>query len=530
MTPDIQQLPITETGLSGKLVNDYLQDDPFLNPFHAGRPDTEHLLKAAAHRNNYPVDRKTLAAVLRSQYAESGIDDQNVFAQINRLEQDNTFTVTTGQQTAILLGPAYTLMKILSAIKLSESLNQKDSQHTYIPIFWMATEDHDVEEIRHHWFRGQNYSWATNQQGPVGRFNTDGITAIIDAIEKSAGKSPSMLHLLDQLRKAYSGNSLSVATRKIVHALFGSKGLLIIDPDDQRLKSLFTAIIARDIRDGNSFSLVSESARKLSARYPVQVNSRQVNFFWIENGLRTRIELSGQGFKTVNGEKIWSRETLLQVVQERPEYFSPNVIMRPLYQESILPNIAYVGGGAEIAYWMELQSLFTHYERPFPILLLRSSLTFLNSVHSRQIKKLRLELPDIFQPSAQLIKKVILEKFGDTFIDKTDFALLNPLFEQLENKAKMVASSKVASLAALQKRWRGELEKYNRKLIQYRTKREAELVLSLNGLHDAVYPAGILQERIIGLPELVFLTGIEMIDELLKSIDPVRPSMLLYSC
>jgi bacillithiol synthase len=527
MNAGTSYLPFDQTGQLNHLALDYLKNDPFLDTFYAEKPGLENLLKAARMRNNAPVNRNVLAEVLRDQYTQSGIVDPAISQQINKLTLPNTFTVTTGQQTGILLGPAYTLMKILTTIKLSEQLNEQDEANCYIPVFWMATEDHDLEEIRHTWFREQKFSWSTNQKGPVGRFHTNGIIELIDGIRQIAGKESSMMQLLDLFRESYSGTTISQATRKIVHALFGHLGLLVIDPDDSRLKNSFSTIAGRDITEGNSFELVNRTALQLSARYHVQVNGRPVNFFWMDNGVRTRIEKTENTYRTVEGEKIWEKDALLEELVTHPERFSPNVIMRPLYQESILPNIAYIAGAAEIAYWMELKAVFDFYERPFPALLLRSSLTLIDPANNRRIDRLKLGLPEIFLPKDLLVNKFIRQRFGADFISEGDRKLLDPLFLLLQQKAENTASSKIASLKALQTRWENDLNHFNGKLLRYRKKLETEKINTLLKINSCIFPSGILQERVQGLADLVFVKGKDLLPAIHHAIKPLTPEMIL---
>ena len=169
-------------------------------------------------------------------------------------------------------------------------------------------------------------------------------------------------------------DKLADATRYLVNALFGQYGLVIIDADDHRLKQQFAHIIEQDIIEQNSFKNISatnEQLEKLGVH--IQVNPREINFFYLMDGLRERIVFEDELYKVLNTEISFSKEELQKEISNYPERFSPNVVMRPLYQEYILPNIAYVGGGAEVVYWLELKSNFEHYKVDFPILILRNS-------------------------------------------------------------------------------------------------------------------------------------------------------------
>jgi len=527
MRYEVGYVPFGSTSLVNKLVRDYLQDDAFLKPFHSGYPDLKNIAESAAFRKQIPLNRKTLTAVLTDQYRQSGILGPGIEKQIQRLEEPNTFTVTTGQQVGIFLGPAYTLMKILSCIRLAEELNRFNPENHYIPVFWMATEDHDVEEIRHHWYKGELYSWETKQTGPVGRFHTQGLQELIRRMRGKTGLTADLSALFDLFEKAYAAPNLADATRRIAHELFSARGLICLDADDVRLKRGFIPIVEQDLIECNSYNLLQLTNQKLSTHYPIQVKGREVNFFWMNGQARLRIERSENGFRTSEGKKEWTTRQILEELKSQPENFSPNVVMRPLYQEFILPNLAYIGGAAEIAYWMETKAIFDRYGMPFPKLVMRNSMTLMARVESRKVRKYGILDESLFLPLEELLRKHLTEHFGENFLSSDDWQLLEPFFQRMEQKAGSVASSKVQSLLALKKRWSSDVEKFNKKLFRYRRKLEHERIQALENIHHMVFPKGNLQERHIGIPELVAEAGLSLFQEISQAIQPLNPQMVL---
>ncbi len=214
-------VPYRKTGKFQPIVCDYLDQDPFLKPFYEAAPTLDNFQHFIHQKSQKTVDRVVLTEVLRDQYKQAGILDSIVEEQISKLLSEHTFTITTGQQTGILLGPLYSPLKIISAIKMSQELSNKYPQNQFVPIFWMATEDHDVAEIDHVWVEGQKLQWNSNQTGPVGRFSLDGMEEVLVQFDQIAGKSPDAVRLKEIFKNAYALPNLSLATRYIVHQLFG---------------------------------------------------------------------------------------------------------------------------------------------------------------------------------------------------------------------------------------------------------------------------------------------------------------------
>src|SRR6185503_10399759 len=340
-------LDYKDTGYFSHTLTDYLDDAEALRPFYSSRPDLNgfrELLKS----KKVVANRHILVDVLNEQYGpeyENVADFERVSANISSLGLPNTYTITTGHQLNIFGGPLYFIYKIVTAIKLSRQLKQSFPDKKFVPVYWMASEDHDFAEINYTNIGGKKVHWWYEASGATGRINPDTMRQALNQYKGVLGLEHHGGELAEIVEKAYAGfDKLADATRYLVNALFGEYGLVIIDADDHRLKQQFAHIIRQDIIEENSFKNISatnEQLEKLGVH--VQVNPREINFFYLGDGLRERIVFERDQYKVLNTEIAFSKKELISEIKNYPERFSPNVVMRPLYQEYILPNIAYVG-------------------------------------------------------------------------------------------------------------------------------------------------------------------------------------------
>ena len=363
------------TGSFSQLVIDYLNQDEKLSEFVTDFPSIESIKKQIELRKKVTVDRNALVDVLTEQYQQNGIalEESELGESISKLKQENTFTICTAHQPNIFTGYLYTIYKIIHAIKLAKECEEQLPGYHFVPVFFIGSEDNDIEEIGAVNFKGEKYQWQPSDTGACGRFSTDSLVEIRDEILAQFGASEFEEILKNQIVTSYNGSkTLSEATQHFVHSLFHDQGLLALDADDKRLKESFKPVIKDELENQNSHKLVIEHNTRLAQNYKIQVEPRELNLFYLKGSIRERIEKKGAQWTVVNTDITFDDTAL---VETNPEYFSPNVILRPLYQETILPNVAFIGGGSEIAYWTELTSLFDHYSLPFPILLVRNSVS-----------------------------------------------------------------------------------------------------------------------------------------------------------
>ncbi len=338
-------------------------------------PNPEYRLSIERKAQSFTAEKRAvLVSVLNDQYSNIGVSKAK--GSIKLLSSENTFTVTTGQQIHIFLGPMYVHNKILSAIELAKKLKEQFPKNTFIPIFWMATEDHDMEEIDHINLFGENVPWKHEHGGISGDCPTKGLVDLMDALVQGRnGINKEYQRLFKQAYENFS--TLADATRFLIDQLYGDQGVLVIDGNDKRFKELFKPSMIKDILN-QGFNKLIDDQSDLIKKYGVKsiISSRKTNFFYItKNGIRDRLDFKNQNYTTQNTLMNWSIASIKEEIEKHPERFSPNVSLRPLYQETILPNIAYLAGPSEYVYWMQIQKIFE--EVPAPILKLRKTYIYI---------------------------------------------------------------------------------------------------------------------------------------------------------
>ncbi|MDO9138347.1 MAG: bacillithiol biosynthesis cysteine-adding enzyme BshC, partial [Lutibacter sp.] len=297
---------------------------------------------------------------------------------------------------------------IVTAINLADRLKKEFPQQNFVPVYWMATEDHDFEEIQYFNVDNTKISWNTKSGGAVGRLKTSGFDAVFNEFSSILGTSKNADALRELFKNAYLKNdNLAEATRFLVNELFGVYGLVIVDGDDVKLKKQFAPFVKQELLQNTSFDIVSKTDQLLSAEYKIQVNPREINLFYLKDALRERIIFEKNHFTINNTNLTFSEHEMMKEVEEHPERFSPNVIMRPLYQEIVLPNLAYIGGGGELAYWFQLKNYFNAVHVPFPILVLRNSALLATKKQMHKLDKLNISVTEIFKNQETLIANVI---------------------------------------------------------------------------------------------------------------------------
>jgi len=297
--------------------------------------------------------------------------------------------------------------------------------------------------------------WNTDQKGPVGRFNLTGFEAIWKELPSE----------LPYFKECYSESStLSEAVRKYMHALFGKEGLLCLDADDARLKKIFTPIMEADLFENKHLSCVNKDNAKLEELgFNPQIHAREINLFYMQDGLRERIEKQGEHYQVVNQSIRFSETELKTALKNHPERFSPNVVLRPIYQECILPNLAYLGGAAEVAYWFQLKGIFDLHQIPFPILLPRNFGVVVPPVEAARLEKLEISIPEIFQDERELRQKFVDKHTQHSLDLGAEQERLSTLMGKIAQKAQAIDETLEASVLAEETRWQKGLERLTKK-------------------------------------------------------------------
>lgn len=512
-----------DSGYFTPLMNDYLDRKEHLQSLYNRFPTLENFAgQIAEKRANYDdSNREVLVSVLEKQYeklAVSGLTSNNIAA----LRATNTFTVTTGHQLNLFTGPLYFLYKIISTINLTKELKAAYPAENFVPIYWMATEDHDFDEINYFNFKGKKFRWNKDSFGPVGRLSTDGLAEVLEKFEGDLGLGTNAEALKLLFKKAYLEHAdLADATRYLANVLFGAYGLVILDADDKDLKKAFVPYVKEELLHQTSQVKVAETAGLL-AGYKIQVNPREINLFYIEDDLRERIILENDAYVVHKTEIKFTEKELLEEVDNHPEKFSPNVIMRPLYQEVFLPNLCYIGGGGELAYWLELKSYFDSAKVTFPVLLLRNSVLLATEKQAEKADKLDLRWSDLFMKSFDLQQKVVRKQSEFTLDFTEQKKFLQEQFDQLRELAKRTDISFAGAVNAQEAKQIKGLNHLEKRLIRAEKKQHLDVLERISLLQNELFPHQSLQERTVNFSEFYLESGSELINKLFTVLKPLE--------
>lgn len=511
------------SGYFTPLIVDYLNQKENLKPLYNRFPTLENFkLQLEEKQQNYTPDfRNVLVSELEKQY--KGIEATALTKQnIALLKQDNTFTITTGHQLNLFTGPLYFLYKIVSAINLAKQLKSTYPEYNFVPVYWMATEDHDFEEINFFNFRNKKIQWNRESAGPVGRLSNSSLDAVLDVFTKELGVGENASWLKSLFEKAYlQHNNLADATRYLSNELFGEQGLVIIDGDSAELKRLFIPHVKEELLHQTSHHKVAETAELLKD-YNIQVNPREINLFYIEDNIRERIILQDGVYYINNADLKFTEAEILELLNKNPEKFSPNVIMRPLYEEVILPNLCYIGGGGEIAYWLELKSFFEAANVTFPVLLVRNSVLLATQKQADKLNKLGLTWADVFNKQQDLVNKKVKE-FSEFQLDfKEQKEHLKQQFNKLADIATKTDVTFKGAVEAQQAKQLKGLENLEKKLLRAEKKKHAEQLERITNLQNELFPGQGLQERKANFAEFYLEFDGKLVDELLNRLKPLE--------
>lgn len=522
-------LSYKETNYFTPLIIDYLDQKESLKPFYNRFPLLDNFEAQIQEKQSFftSAKRKVLVEVLQEQYKDLQISEA-VKEHISLLQKDNTFTVTTGHQLNLFTGPLYFLYKIVSTINLAKDLQKKYPTSNFVPIYWMATEDHDFAEINYFNLNGKKFKWNSTQttveKDAVGNLNTSGLDEVLTLFSAEIGGGRNADFLKELFSKAYiEHDNLTDATRFLANELFKEYGLVILDADDKHLKREFLPYLEKEIFEKVSENSTTPAANKLKELgYTVQVNPREINLFYLNDGLRERI-IEQEGRYFVNETEIsWSEEELRSELKEHPNRFSPNVMTRPLYQEVILPNLCYIGGGGELAYWFELKDLFEAVDVPFPILLLRNSALIESAKQNEKRSKLNISQQELFLKQYELINRKV-RKISNIDIDfSQQKEHLVKQFQEMYELAEKTDKSFLGAVKAQEVKQLKGLDHLEQRLLKAQKRKLSDEVSRITSLQNELFPNKSLQERQTNFSEMYLEYGEALIPRLMENLNPLE--------
>ena len=506
----------------------YAEHDKRLLSFAQAPPTVEAFAGAIARRRDTPTDRETLVAVTREQYRAYGVKPPK---HLGRLTDPGAFTVVTAHQASLFLGPLYYVYKILSAVQIARQLTEAYPETYVVPVFVLGAEDHDLDEIDHLTVEGRRIRWATDQTGSTGAMQLEGIEAAIDEVAEALGDSLSAKQAVETLRKVYRPDrTLGQATAAYVAQLFQAYGVVVVNLNDVRYKRAFAPLIEREVIGRVSRPLVEATQAELeTAGFSAQAFAREINFFYLQPGRRDRIERDVNGYRVVDTDLHFAEEAMRAEIAEHPERFSPNVVMRPLLQELCLPNLAYVGGGGELAYWLERRSQFEAFGLPFPILVRRDSAWWIEQRHALRMERYGITAAELLGDTDALLRTYV-KTHHDVDLD---FA---PAVERIEAVFADVSARAASVDATLERRplataahARKRLRDLETRLVRELKKQKQREVGAIRAVAEALVPGGGLQERTESFLPLYVRHGSRFFDALLEAFDPLRMELKVFT-
>jgi bacillithiol biosynthesis cysteine-adding enzyme BshC len=543
------------TGLFTALINDYIEAKGTAQSFVNYAANKEGYKKAIEQRASFPTNRKVLVEVLQNQYTQlaKDINDTNVLnknnnnalnnslntkeafalvnVNVNLLLKENTFTVTTAHQPNIFTGPLYFFYKILHTIQLATELKKQFPEHNFVPVYYMGSEDADLQEVGSYNLAGEAYQWNTKQKGAIGRMNVDDeLIKLLQNLEGYWSVQPAGKDALEILKQAYQkGKTISEATLALVHAYFGKYGLVVLQPDDTKLKALFIDVMEKELRTGFSQKAIGATKEKLASTYHVQSDGRDVNLFYLKDNTRARIEKQAASYIVVDTDIRFTEEEIVKELHAHADRFSPNVILRGVYQETILPGIAFIGGGGELAYWMELKNVFDEVKVHYPILQLRNSFMFMNEKQTAHWNNLGFSLDDLFKPLLELELDYIKNQTKENLALTNHIASLNDLYASIQQDVIKIDTSLGGHAKNLSIQAQKKLALLEKKMIRAEKRKQQTSIDRIQAIKGSLFPKNSLQERVENFSEWVGAYGWDWVEAVLENSTTLNPSFTIIT-
>ncbi len=507
----------------------YATADGRLQAFYKYPVQIDAFASVIADKAKDNTDRSLLVSELKAQFAQLP-KNARVDQQLERLLEPPTFTVITAHQPCLFTGPLYFIYKICSTIHLANQLNAAYPKQHIVPVFITGGEDHDFEEINHLYLFGKRLSWDRPSGGAVAAMPTAELKPLLEEIAALLGDSEAAHEIFAKLHTAYTAYpTLGLSTLAFIHDLFGDFGLVTVDPSRPALKKAFLPIAKAEIFEQPSQAIVEQTQLALEAQgFTPQAHARDINFFYLRQGLRERIVLQPNGdYAVLNTSYLFSPAALTEELEQFPERFSPNVVMRPLFQELIFPNLAYVGGGGEIAYWLERKEQFAHFGINFPMLIRRNSVLWVDKTSQKRIEKLGISLHDLFGDLALFLREYVEKNSEHELSLATELQQLETLFHTIAQKADEIDPSLRKAVLAEHSRQAKAIENFEGRLRRTEKQRFDTALQQISALKEKLFPNNGMQERHDNFLGLYTQVGGELLPFLVENLNPLEPGLLI---
>lgn len=516
-------ISLNDSGVLNKLLKDYINKKETLSPFFNFFPDENGFLRAISKNTYESLNRPVLFNALKTQADLVQNTSEKSLSNISLLQNKNTYTVTTGHQLCLNSGPLYFIYKIISVINLAEELKQKFPEKDFVPVYWMASEDHDFEEVSSFNLFGKQIKWNSTQTGAVGDFKTNELNELFPPVKETLGTSDNAAFLISLFEKSYLTNdNLANATRHFVNELFGQYGLVTVDGNDKLLKAEFKKQFSEDVFKNTGFKEVTSCINDLEKLgYSAQVNPRPINCFYIEPGIRGRIEQNGDRFNVLGTDISFSQKELEAIIENTPEKLSPNVVLRPVYQQVILPNISYTGGPGELAYWLQYKPMFDKLNAFFPVLTPRAFVTVVDKGLRTKMDKLGFTVAEFSADEQELIKRFQV-KSNNVFDLEDEKKEIERVFSVIASKIEKIDKTLVNSVMAEQQKSINSLDQLSGKTNKALKQKSDTEINQIKSVKEKLFPTGIPQERYDNFAGFYLKWGAEFISALKQSLRPLN--------
>lgn len=493
-------------------------------------PTVDGLKKAIEGRKDFKVDRDLLYSQLMDAYKNVDATELQL-EHIESLKQPNTYTVVTAHQPSLLTGPLYYVTKLFSTVKLAKAISESLTGIKIVPIFINGSEDHDFEEVDHLQIFGKSIKWINEEKGAIGRKSLKGLEEAISEFTAILGSGASSQDVTKVLLKSLEeSNTYNDFTFKMINGLFGHTGIIVLSMDNKAFKQSFIPIIKKEIFEKPSQAIILKTQEEIHEKfgYKAQAFPREINFFYLSNQSRERIEYNDGKYNILNTNTSFTKDEMLNEIEMHPDKFSPNVITRPLFQEFILPNLAYVGGGGELAYWLERKEQFNTFGIFFPALIRRNSTMVISKSQLKQMDKLGISVEEIFHSENDIIKKHLESQAGDNLNIQNEKDQLKNLIESLAHKAEEVDLTLKSFVEAEGKKLEKALDHIEGRLIRSYKSQEEVSVTQIRNIKSKLFPNNGIQERSDNYFQFYQSMGKGIEEAMLENLNPLNLNMLCF--
>ncbi len=530
MNTNCTLIPYKQTGYFSKIVIDYLNDNEQLKSFYQHPFSLNGVRDAIKVRQQFAQQRKILVNELKQQYKNIPVS-LKLQSNIELLGNENSFTISTAHQPVIFSGPIYFIYKILHVIKLAAAFSKQLPEYNFIPVFYMGSEDADLDELGSITINQKNYQWATKQTGAVGRMKVDkAFIEMMEEMQSQLGVERYGNEIVSIFKNCYKEHeTIQQCTLKLVNELFGEFGLIVLIPDNANLKRLFNPVVKKELNELFSHNAVNATLSELEKHYRMQAGGRELNLFYLIDDKRERIEIQNSKFTIRSLALSFELKEILEEVKMHPERFSANVILRGVFQGTILPDVAFVGGGGELAYWLELKNVFKEAGVPYPVLLLRNSFLLIENKLNEIADKLGLKPENIFLQENEIINLVVKAKTQHNIHLNREVENAEALYNKIKQIAMKVDVSLQDHVVALKTIAVKRLKLLENKMLKAEKKKFETETQQIQKLKENLFPNDSLQERVENIAGFYAKYGKDLLNVLLENSLTLEQQFMVLS-